>query len=39
MGHNQAQEGRHLTPNAARSFTRVIKEIMIAARSGGDPDG
>jgi hypothetical protein len=28
------------TPNGPlKSFTRIIKEIMIAARSGGDPDG
>jgi YebC/PmpR family DNA-binding regulatory protein len=26
-------------PSAGKAFTRLIKEIMIAARSGGDPDG
>src|SRR5438132_2373242 len=28
-----------LDAKRGKSFTRIIKEIMIAARSGGDPDG
>jgi len=27
------------TPQRGKTFTRIIKEITIAARSGGDPDG
>ena len=42
-GHSKWATIKHkkaaLTPSAGKSFTRIIKEIMIAARSGGDPDG
>ena len=34
MGDNQAQESR-LDAKRGKSFTRIIKEIMIAARTGG----
>jgi transcriptional/translational regulatory protein YebC/TACO1 len=37
MGDNQAQKGA-LDAKRGKIFTRVIKEIMIAARNGGDPD-
>jgi YebC/PmpR family DNA-binding regulatory protein len=38
VGHHQAQEGG-TDAKRGKTFTRIIKEIMIAARSGGDPDG
>ena len=39
MGDHQAQEGRS-DAKRGKAFTRIIKEIMIAARAGGgDPDG
>jgi transcriptional/translational regulatory protein YebC/TACO1 len=39
MGDHQAQEGRLTDAKRGKAFTRIIKEIMIAARAGGgDPD-
>jgi len=42
-GHSKWATIKHkkaaLDAKRGKSFTRIIKEIMIAARSGGDPDG
>src|ERR1700739_4666447 len=42
-GHSKWATIKHkkaaLDAKRAKAFTRLIKEIMIAARSGGDPDG
>ena len=37
MGHNQAQEGR-AGCQARQDFTRLLKEIAVAAKGGGNPD-
>jgi len=37
MGHNQAQEGR-AGCQARKIFTRLLKEIAVAAKGGGNPD-
>ena len=37
MGHDQAQKGRS-DAKRGKIFTRLIKEISIAAKAGGDPD-
>ncbi len=40
MGHDQAQEGRAWTRRAVRLWTKLIREIVTAARiGGGDIDG
>ena len=40
MGNHQAQEGRNADAKRGKIFTRLIKEITIAAKGGGgDPDG
>jgi hypothetical protein len=35
VGHHQAQEGRRSTPDGASPFAKLIKNIEVAARTGG----